>query len=72
MATEMSLLCFPVDRVMRGDFLENLPAADAASMIHEYRDRSLDEAEVCQSSALKCLIILKAEYESANCEMLAW
>ena len=45
MSTEMSPLCFPADRVMRGEFLENLPEAEAADMIHDFRDQSLDEAE---------------------------
>lgn len=57
MATEMSELCFPVDRVMGRktfdpgfsafsrdmDLTPNHP--EASEMIFEYRDRSNDEAE---------------------------
>lgn len=33
----------PVDRIMRGEYVERMP--DPEYMLHEYRDRSLDEAE---------------------------
>lgn len=36
---------FPADRVMRGEYLEALPQGEAADMLDEFRDRSLDEAE---------------------------
>lgn len=36
---------YPADRVMRGEYLERLPREEAAAMLDEYRDRSLDEAE---------------------------
>lgn len=36
---------FPVDRVMRGEFLENLPRDEATEMLHAFRDQSLDDAE---------------------------
>jgi hypothetical protein len=42
---EMSELCFPADRVMKGEYLETLPTAVADDMTFEYRDRSNDEAE---------------------------
>jgi hypothetical protein len=45
MTTEMSPACFPADRVMKGEYLENLPADTAADMLHDFRDQSNDEAE---------------------------
>lgn len=36
---------YPADRVMRGEFVENLPIDEAADLLHQYRDQSLDEAE---------------------------
>lgn len=45
MAAELSPMCFPADRVMRGEYLENLDSVEADRLHFEMRDRSLDEAE---------------------------
>lgn len=45
MSISLSPAEFPVDRVMRGEYLENLPREDAAEMLHASRDQSLDDAE---------------------------
>jgi hypothetical protein len=45
MATRLTPASFPADRVMRGEYLENLPTDEAEALHFEMRDRSNDEAE---------------------------